>query len=421
MICIHASEPTDRSVRCGLDLFGGLPSHGVCVRCTDSRKRFVELTVAQKAAVEQQTDSKVLRGLKAHLSSQSNVEVRRRYANTSGPHWGVVAWSKLFTAAVPSAELMQQVVDSLPPSKCSCRIDAHDYLKSHPADPDHWFEYLYEFHAHVDQMKQQPTATIDAARRRWGFMANPRRAIAVGNWFRDNIPAVSRASFKAAALRWGVEYVELTRPLRSDQSSGYQEKLYLPDHTKDFDQVLFLDGWDTIVRSDCPNLFDLVRVCDFAAVPGFQPGHDWRPSIAAHLGKLFEVAGIDGDKVQYGIPFNGDTDHFNGGLYMFSPPVHAALFADARAIAAATSDRHWSVVDEGVISLAAIRSGITINRLPMAFNRCGGSWKKQKRAAMENYIQHYCGDHANRGQIMAAVDFEDCSIPAIEEGASTTV
>jgi hypothetical protein len=405
-LCAHASDPTD-TIKCDLGLWGGRPTHAKCARCaefTDSGKTHV-VAIGINPADR-------LTAIRDSIGSGKAIRhMPKTYSTAPPPHWGLVAWSRLFTAVDHSAAYVLAVIDTLPKKKCQCAVNALKYIKDNPVPGDVvTFDYLYRFHAFVDSEIGKVTATEEQARRRWGHIESPRRAIAVGNWFGGTVPDVCRDSFQAAASRWGCEYVELTTPHREGATSAYTEKLWLAEHTKQFDQVVYLDGYDVIVRADCPNLFDLVRVCDFGAVPGFQPDHDWRSTIKAHLGKLFDVSGTDGDTVKLGIPFDAGTDHFNSGVMIFSPAVHQSIFEDARRLAAATTDRHWSVVDEGVISLAAIRSGITTKRLPMTFNRVGGAWKAEKRKTMQSYIQHYCGNHSVRGEIMAAIDFRDTSI-----------
>jgi hypothetical protein len=306
------------------------------------------------------------------------------------PHWGAVGWARLFTAATPGRSLFNEVLASLP-ELCDCMDHAKAYIsRVNPRlSPASWFDDLYDFKRSVCESLAQPSIDREAARVRWGRMASPHRAMIVGNWYGDGILPNSRASMIAACRRWGIAFIELTSALLPG-TDAFAEKLELEKHASGFDQVIYLDR-DVVIRSDSPNPMDLVPVYQFGAVPSYQPDHDWRDTANAELRPLFEASGLR---------FAADTDHFNGGLYIFSPHVHSSIFEDARRMDAATPNRHWAVHEEGCVSLAAIRSGYAIKRLPMEFNRVGGPSRERWVPAMECFIQHYAGRDGRREERM---------------------
>jgi hypothetical protein len=307
-------------------------------------------------------------------------------------HWGPPIWAHLHTVETCTRSYLMDAIARIPKATCDCYKLALAYIEANLHGDDVCPEFLYRFHNKANEHARKPTLSWEECRRRWAIaLPNPRRAIVVGNWFGDRMRPKCRESMQDASNRWGVEYVELTDPL-SGTTSGFTEKLHLDQHAAAFDQVCYFDR-DIIIRSDCPSPFDLVRVQSFGAVPSSQPGHDFTHVADAELKPVFD---------RHHVPFNPNRDHFNGGLYIFSPAVHGSIFSDARKIASYEQSRNWAVYEEGIVSLAAARSGIPLTRLSCEFNRCGGPARETWQPKMASMVQHYCGDHEQRDRRMDA-------------------
>ena len=83
---------------------------------------------------------------------------------------------------------------------------------------------------------------------------------------RRSLPNV-RASYKAAAKRWGAQVLWITNPLHS--CHPFWQKMFVCEHVQSLfgsSHVLQLDN-DMVIRSDCPSPFDLVEPTDFLVGP----------------------------------------------------------------------------------------------------------------------------------------------------------
>jgi hypothetical protein len=378
-LCIHALDPQHDRVRCGR-VGGGMhkdgtplplnPSYGTC-----------SLTCVHFVLDEEAT---------AALAAPKPPEALPKPKPPS--NWGRRIWNSLWTEPNPTRQILEAAVDRIPGETCKCRNNALAFIAQHPPTFDAgWHHWLWQFHNHASLNAGRKRLTWEQAQRRWAIgIEHPSMAIVVGNWFGDGMRPVARASIQAAAQRWGATYFELTEAIvNAKDKRAYVEKLRVDEHVNraaHFDRVLYLDR-DVVVRSDCPSLFGMVSIRSFGVVGSHQPGHEHPRLIGDHLAKVFS---------HQSEPFDMRRDHFNGGLYLFSPVVHGEIFAHARRLARIELDRHWTIFEEGLVSLAARRSGLHITMLDKTYLRCGGPARHQWQPNMTEFIWHFCGDWKTR-------------------------
>lgn len=137
----------------------------------------------------------------------------------------------------------------------------------------------------------------------------------IGNVLRPN----TRASFQAAALRWGCDYVEVTE---SDTPFPHAMKLKCFELT-DADRIFYIDA-DTVISANCPNPFDMFPMDAFVAVDNQQEQmteeclNACADNIARDLRDIMEMRGL-GEKSNYPDKF------INSGVWLVSRKHHAAV------------------------------------------------------------------------------------------------
>ena len=206
------------------------------------------------------------------------------------------------------------------------------------------------------------------------------KAVITLNLYGDGMPENVRASQRAAAERWGAEYVEITRPLFG-WHDPFLEKLHLDRHAAAYDRVVYLDR-DVVVRADCPSLFDLVPETHIGAVASEQDGHHLLFHIQPKMDPLCRLVGV---------PMDYATEYINSGVLVFSPHIHQPAFEAARCLHGITSERSWEVYDQGCLGLGIKWSGTPLHLLPPEFNRCGERLWDHWTPKMDSYIWHFCG------------------------------
>ena len=150
-----------------------------------------------------------------------------------------------------------------------------------------------------------------------------------------------RDSFKAAAARWGCEYVEITEKF-AQHDHPFSMKLELPKYPwPEKARVFFVEG-DILIRDDCPNPFEHVPPQHFAAAQNDQGERDGIVcEIQRHcwetIGVLFGAGKYKGFAL-------------NTGVFMFEPDLHSAPFAAASNVYELHKDK--GVDDQTCLSLA---------------------------------------------------------------------
>ena len=206
------------------------------------------------------------------------------------------------------------------------------------------------------------------------------KAVICLNLYGDGMPDNVRSSQRAAAERWGAEYVEITRPLFG-WHDPFLEKLHLDRHAAAYDRVVYLDR-DVIVRADCPSLFDRVSEDCFGAVLSEQEGHNLLFHIEPKMNPLCRLVGVSMDYA---------NEYINSGVLVFKPGVHGAAFEAARCLHGITPERSWEIYDQGCLGLGIKWSGTPLHLLPSDFNRCGSRLWDHWTPKMSDYVWHFCG------------------------------
>lgn len=154
----------------------------------------------------------------------------------------------------------------------------------------------------------------------------------------------------------------------------------MQDLLREHDRILLLDA-DTLVRPDCPNLFDLVPPTHWAGVDEAMLAY--RNNFVQHVydshAHMTSVCHADGLPV----PDSGKR-YFNCGVqmasrchsFLYDPPVNP------------TNDPNW--VEQSRINVRLfLRRETLIYYLPECFNQM--MWPKPINAWRNSYIIHYCG------------------------------
>lgn len=197
----------------------------------------------------------------------------------------------------------------------------------------------------------------------------------------DALCTNSRASHEDAARRWGASYVEMRDPWGSLSHLGiFGTKLELDRLPLAAPcRVVWLDA-DTVVRADCPSLFDLVAPGCFGGVCNFQgdthggdpfPDHaDWYAQVASQMGSPSRY-----DPARY----------INGGVLVFDLPGHACVWQHIRiTLPDLAVDPMY---EQTALNVAIADLGIPLIILPREFNRIGlAAWRGG--AVMAHYIHH---------------------------------
>ena len=201
----------------------------------------------------------------------------------------------------------------------------------------------------------------------------------------------ARRSFRAAARRWGAQYLEILTPAHPGQP--LLDKLCLPDFLPQTGRFAFLDA-DTLIRADCPSLFDIVPEGHFGGVLSHQPGHELADRhVLASLPQWLERHGIRG--------LNPIDDYLNTGVLVFDRPTHDAVFR--KAMGSGWEHGDWVITDQAMLSAAIHLLGVPLFRLAPQFNRCGDAIWQRWTPGMRDFVWHFCGfpdlkwriDHTN--------------------------
>jgi D-inositol-3-phosphate glycosyltransferase len=206
----------------------------------------------------------------------------------------------------------------------------------------------------------------------------------IGNVLREN----SRASFIAAARRWGCDYIEITE---SSEPFPHAMKLRAFELC-DADRIFYIDS-DTVISADCPSPFDVFPEDAFVACENQQEQmtelcrNACADNIARDLLTINEVMGVN-------LP-NYPTNFINSGMWVASRALHSDVLKYALKVALACHGRTaW--MDQSALNHALISA-----RTPVY--KPAPTWNYQfppdsGSGPMENFIYHWAGGE-NRDQI----------------------
>ncbi len=203
--------------------------------------------------------------------------------------------------------------------------------------------------------------------------------------------ASSRDSHQHAAQRWGAVYIELREPWgRLSHHGVFATKLEM-DRLPLLGRVVWLDA-DTLVRDDCPSLFDLIPPGHFGGVCNFQNdthgprGDDPFPD---HASTYIAVAA----RMRSSSRYRPET-YINGGVMVFDLPDHGRVWEHIRAT---LPDHHVDAMyEQTAVNVAIADLSIPLTVLPREFNRLGrAAW--HCGSTMTDYIIHCANLGALRG------------------------
>lgn len=192
-------------------------------------------------------------------------------------------------------------------------------------------------------------------------------------------PGNARASVFDAADRWNAKVVEFTD---IPAASVFREKFRIHRRLAEYERVLYLDA-DILVRSDCPDPFEIVPPNQFAGVCNYQCDErltdrlemDWHA-----WSRLCEWLG----RKEFSI-----TQAINGGFLMWTPDLHNPIIDNLDAclpesIPMLAEQSAWSWAFRDCLFL-----------LPPQFNRVGRTvWEGSE---MTEYVWHWANWFEHRG------------------------
>ena len=197
------------------------------------------------------------------------------------------------------------------------------------------------------------------------------------------LPTLARESLQAAALRWGVTYLEITEPLADIHH--FWQKALMPacPQVASFERVLQLDG-DMLIRSDCPNPFDFVPPELFGVVSRVQPGrprHIARLAAGRRTARLLELP-----------MYRHGTEHINAGFMLYNTSLHADLLNAWQQVG---RQHNWPKVpfpEQVALSCILAQSPGRVMWLPWQFNTCSVNMRFPS-GRMQAFIYHLHRPH----------------------------
>lgn len=219
--------------------------------------------------------------------------------------------------------------------------------------------------------------------------------------FKSFLPAQAQASMKAAAERWNVQYVEVTEPLAPIHH--FWQKTWVPFTVgQAFDRVAVLDA-DMLVRSDCPNVFDLVPENAFGVVSRVQSHRPARQQ--RELGRRV----LRLKAMRFGLrPYRVEAQHLNGGLIVYSPARHMAALQDWKRAGQFVNWRRFWWNDQAALSCILARGTTNVHWLPWQFNTLdAGRNPRFSSGPMTTWVYHFNAPRRRSlAEVMADVSWE---------------
>ncbi len=202
----------------------------------------------------------------------------------------------------------------------------------------------------------------------------------------------SRESFKAAAARWGAEYIEITLPIKATGGKPHWQKAFLADHLINFDRCVYYDA-DILIRDDCPSVFDMTPQGYLGIVTNDQiDGNIWKPA----PGNRYWSSLQEWSK-RLGIPFTNLHEHCNSGMIVFEPKIHSDLFTKwSEAGKSCNYGAPTKLIDQACFSVL-ITQVKNKTWLPMQFNTLIYRHELIKAAGyMQTFVYHYTGHRKDK-------------------------
>lgn len=305
-------------------------------------------------------------------------------------------------------------------SRDLCARTQRELLDVFTGVADHFdFAALMAGHALTERLPEVPacmneTSEFDA---KWGerhqrgvvlLAEQPPRYVVTLNIYQDVIHAESRASFLAAAKRWGASFIEIKEPLAPqhgyegmpDYRGAWAEKLFLDMHLQD-GRYVYLDG-DTLINAHAPSPFDIVPPGTWGWTRNNIESHaDTVEHVEAVLPAWLDLLKSKGFDCS---DLNVANEYANTGLMVFDLPEHRVVWDQARVIIASVPHREqieeWVISDQAPLCAALHLQGMPVKYLPQSYHMFWGHHTERWKALMQSAIYHFCGDD-DRGSRIA--------------------
>ncbi len=196
---------------------------------------------------------------------------------------------------------------------------------------------------------------------------------------------ITKPLLERYAKRVGAEIISISEQKISKTYPHY-EKFIIREFLKDFDRVLFLDA-DTIIRHDCPNLFEMVPE---SALGMYDEGLLTNPEEKAVHKETMKLAFSQHCDIDLPEDWNGRF--YNTGVILASKQ-HQDLFIPPRF---ESFDNYW---DQSYFNTILIQKKPEIFDIGYKFNRMKYVDPKLSEHRLRSYIIHYAGI-LNAGPIM---------------------
>lgn len=221
---------------------------------------------------------------------------------------------------------------------------------------------------------------------------------------RSWVPPNVEASHRAAAERWGYNYLQILD--RTRDIFGIKHAVL--SKVWGWDRVCWIDG-DAIVRHDCPEPIGNDPEA-FWGVPGLQP---WRDDEGLPDAKSVRCARnwFDGLAKKLGWDANIAFDpytYINGGIFSFAPSLHAGVLANIPDLVPKVypHDPHNAMLEQTLLNILLHAVVKRWELGPWSMNRVGPkSWHP---GPMRWYVQHlaHCGAGKDKRAALAEIDWE---------------
>ena len=218
------------------------------------------------------------------------------------------------------------------------------------------------------------------------------RVIATLNIGGKSLRPQSRASYQAAAERWGAEFMEIRKPIRQGVHHFWQ-KMLVPGLLPDGTRVLQLDA-DMLIRGDAPSPFDLVAP-DHIGLVAAQPPYRSTPPGRTVMGNRGRGVALWASRMK--TPLRVPPGRYlNAGFFLYTTEVARPIFRDAYEIAQRSGFCTKGLPEQAVVSLLLHRDQHPTTWLPYHWNtlqlnasRVGRPWR---HSALSTFIHHFFGE-----------------------------
>ncbi len=200
---------------------------------------------------------------------------------------------------------------------------------------------------------------------------------------RDILLPNARASFRAAAARWGCEYVEVTEWGNPQHPANWKCDAF--DIVPDAERLFIIDA-DAVISGLCPNPFTEFDPEDMIVVSDRQ----------THC-----PARLKAEQDEWGIVTGGASYpvlYFNSGVILASRAEHEEIFEEAAAYCARWPDLCWHDQTPFNVAVARRRQG-NVRFADESWNFHNPAGRLIKWQGQERHIYHFPGNPDRNAQI----------------------